>query len=205
MDLSQLIVSSPVSKLLYIKPSEYIHRSWNPGKNFWHNFKKLPSSRRWAATGHMTGDEDSPRRRFPTKCMFFYLTEPPSHTGRDCSAGAASHQVSSLQAIIRALASVVCSPGSCHDNSLRLMGLLFTGWHLNDHFTDQWKASTSAVKDTHGEGMVMTTIRIIAGHFGVPSRSKVCLNRQKKLDFLFFFQDDFSPQEMGFPLRCFNC
>lgn len=28
----------------------------------------------------------------------------------------------------------VCSPGSCHDNSLCLIRLLFMEWHLNDHF-----------------------------------------------------------------------
>lgn len=32
----------------------------------------------------------------------------------------------------------VCSPGSCHDNSLCLLRLLFMEWHLNDHFMDHW-------------------------------------------------------------------
>lgn len=32
----------------------------------------------------------------------------------------------------------VCSPGSCHDNSLCVIRLLFMEWCLNDHFMDRW-------------------------------------------------------------------
>lgn len=32
----------------------------------------------------------------------------------------------------------VCSPGSCHDNSLCVIRLLFMEWHLNDHYMDRW-------------------------------------------------------------------
>lgn len=36
----------------------------------------------------------------------------------------------------------VCSPGSCHDNSLCVIRLLFVEWHLNDHFMDRWNTLT---------------------------------------------------------------
>lgn len=79
---------------------------------------------------------DLRRCRFPQ--MFpFYRTEPDP-LSRDCTVGPASHQA--LFSSGNHPCPYVCSPGSCHDNSLRLISLLFTEWHLNDHFMDRRNA-----------------------------------------------------------------
>lgn len=76
---------------------------------------------------------------------FFCHIEPDS-LSHDCTVAPTSHQA--LFSSGNHPCPYLCSPGSCHDNSLRLISLLFMERHLNDHFMDQWNAPMWMKKNT---------------------------------------------------------
>ena len=86
-------------------------------------------------------------------CVFFFLFFPfffchiePDSLSHDCTVAPTSHQA--LFSSGNHPCPYLCSPGSCHDNSLRLISLLFMERHLNDHFMDQWNAPMWIKKNT---------------------------------------------------------
>lgn len=72
------------------------------------NFKKKPAPN--GIDEWRQGGAGTPNAAWLLLPLVSSLTEPPAHTGPDCGAGAASHQASSLQAIIRGLAPVAGAP-----------------------------------------------------------------------------------------------
>lgn len=75
----------------------------------------------------------------PNVFFFFrFCHMEPDSLSHDCTVAPTSHQA--LLSSGNHPCPYLCSPGSCYDNSLCLISLLFMEWHLNDHFTDQWNA-----------------------------------------------------------------
>lgn len=70
--------------------------------------------------------------------LFFLCHMEPDSLSHDCTVAATSHQA--LFSSGNHLCPYLCSLGSCYDNSLCLISLLFMEWHLNDHSVDQWNS-----------------------------------------------------------------
>lgn len=110
--------------------------------DFWWNSQEV-----WRPTDLVHQPDNS-----PVVCSHLGITVAPSQMfflsllchmeadslSRDCTVAPTSHQA--LFSSGNHPCPYLCSPGSCYDNSLCLISLLFIEWHLNDHFMDQWNA-----------------------------------------------------------------